>query len=80
MRLYTGSEPGADAGAPGGSASYADILSDFPGWFTGQANAALYCGNLIPGSSTAGTTSPGTHAGFLQQLAALAGGTYNVIP
>ena len=65
------SAPGADAGAPGGQATYANILSDSPSWMATQPNANL---------AVLDTVGSGTQPSFAQQLAALAGGTYTLVP
>jgi len=68
LYFYAASNPGSDPNAPGGQATFANILADVPGWWTGFVDATLMTIRV------GGATDP--LAAYLQNLAALTGGVY----
>jgi len=71
--FWLGSTPGADAGAPGGVASYSNMLADSPAWVAQQQSVLAIYRNTRPNVSGPWTT-------FLTQMAASHGGMYLVTP
>lgn len=70
MYFIYGTLPGPDPGAPGGQASHGQILVNAPSWFSVFVNVDFYsvnCGDA------------GAHASFMQDIAALLGGSYLII-
>jgi hypothetical protein len=70
--FYSASMPGLDPAAPGGVATPANIFAAFPGWWSVMTDASLYCVRV-------GATST-NHEAYMQNLAALAGGSYLTLP
>ncbi len=71
--FWLATQPGADAGAPGGVATYANILADSPAWLAQQQWATTIYRNARPAGSNSWNS-------FLQQLAASHGGSYLLVP
>lgn len=71
--FWLATQPGVDAGAPGGFATYANILADSPAWLAHQQSALAIYRNARPGGSSTWNT-------FLQQLAASHGGVFLWVP